>query len=89
MDTIFKNNLTMVSKYLIDLPIPTYLTSYNGYWWNGDQMAVPTDVSIRKAILYEFHDAPYSGHVGINETEAAVWILSPTSHARRRETMVA
>ena len=35
-------------------------------------MAVPNDASIRKAILYEFHDAPYSGHTGMNKKEKAV-----------------
>jgi hypothetical protein len=40
----------------------------NGIWLHGDRIAIPNDTAIKEALLWEFHDAPYSGHVGVRKT---------------------
>jgi hypothetical protein len=37
-------------------------------WWKGKQVVVPDIPWVRKGILYELHDAPYSGHTGVLKT---------------------
>lgn len=37
-------------------------------WWKGDVIMVPHLEDIKQGILYEMHDAPYSGHVGVAKT---------------------
>ena len=44
----------------------------DGVWYKGDKLVVPDVPAIKRSILYELHDAPYSGHVGIDKTLAAV-----------------
>jgi transposase InsO family protein len=48
------------------------LVQRHGVWWQGTRIAVPDDPTIKSAILYELHNAPYSGHVGVDKTLAAV-----------------
>lgn len=53
--------------------VNTSLLSFrDGVWYRGSQIVVPDVEWIRKGILYELHDAPYSGHVGTRKTIAAV-----------------
>ena len=50
---------------------PSNLTSLkyrDGLWWRGTQVVVPDVLGLRRGILYELHDAPYSGHPGISKT---------------------
>ena len=42
--------------------------SEDGLWWRGPQIVVPADDELKKAIMRELHDAPYSGHVGVTKT---------------------
>ena len=37
-------------------------------WWYQEAIVVPNVGSLRKDILFEFHDAFYSGHMGITKT---------------------
>ena len=52
----------------------TGLVQKDGLWWkeNGEQLVVPDIDSVKRGILYELHDAPYSGHVGVARTLHAV-----------------
>ena len=43
-----------------------------GIWWHGDKIAIPDNQSLKQGILYELHDAPYSGHPGRDHTLQAV-----------------
>ena len=50
---------------------PSNLTSLvfrDDLWWKGTQVVVPDVNGLRRGILYELHDAPYSGHPGISKT---------------------
>jgi hypothetical protein len=47
------------------------LEQRHGVWWFQSRIAVPDDPAIKRAILLELHDAPYSGHVGVDKTYAA------------------
>jgi hypothetical protein len=48
------------------------LTQLEGIWKMGERLVVPDALDLRKSILYELHDAPYSGHMGIAKTLKAV-----------------
>ena len=53
--------------------VNTNLLSYrDGIWYRGPQIVVPAVDWIKKGILFELHDAPYSGHAGNRKTIAAV-----------------
>jgi hypothetical protein len=41
-------------------------------WYKGDKLVIPDEQWIKQGILYELHDAPYSGHVGGRKTIKAV-----------------
>ena len=50
---------------------PSNLTSLefrDGLWWRNNLVVVPDVPGLRRGILYELHDAPYSGHPGISKT---------------------
>jgi hypothetical protein len=45
------------------------LTNVGGFWYQGrDKLVVPNDATLREELLYEAHDAPYSGHLGVDKT---------------------
>jgi hypothetical protein len=44
----------------------------DGLWWRNHQLMVPDDDNLKRGILYEMHDAPYSGHGGFTKTYRAV-----------------
>jgi len=48
------------------------LSFRDGLWWRGQQVCVPDVPGLRRDLLYELHDAPYSGHVGTTKTLQAV-----------------
>ena len=48
------------------------LTMKEGLWYRGTGLVVPDAHDMRKRILYELHDAPYSGHGGLTKTYRAV-----------------
>lgn len=48
------------------------LTHRDGLWWFGHRVVVPDAAGLRQGILYELHDAPYSGHPGVSKTLKAV-----------------
>ena len=48
------------------------LTHVDGLWYKGGKLVIPDVPAIKRSILFELHDAPYSGHVGIDKTLAAV-----------------
>jgi hypothetical protein len=50
-----------------DKPFP-YLTSRDGLWYMGDRLAIPKDKALRQEIIYEHHDVPSAGHLGITKT---------------------
>jgi hypothetical protein len=43
-------------------------TRHNGLWYSKDRIVVPNALEVRNHILYEMHDAPYSGHTGVAKT---------------------
>ena len=55
----------------------------DGLWWMGNRVAVPNVPGLRISILYELHDAPYSGHPGEAKTLKAVqnWSWWPSWRA--------
>ena len=44
------------------------LTLQDGLFFQGKSLAVPLVGTLRKDILKEVHDTPYSGHLGVNRT---------------------
>lgn len=48
------------------------LRKQDGVWWRGSQIVLPNMEAMRKHILYELHDTPYSGHPGRDKTLEAV-----------------
>ena len=48
------------------------LTFEDGIWWRHGKVVVPDAPGLRRGILYEFHDTPYSGHPGLAKTMDAV-----------------
>jgi len=44
------------------------LTLLDGLWWKGDRLVVPCVPRVRSALLWEYHDSPYAGHLGVNKT---------------------
>ncbi len=49
------------------------LHQVNGLWHtDNNQVAVPDVPNLRQEILFELHDAPYSGHPGVAKTKQAV-----------------
>jgi hypothetical protein len=55
----------------------------DGLWWKGDRVAVPNARGLRRSILHDLHDAPFSGHPGVAKTLKAVerWYWWPTWRA--------
>lgn len=52
----------------------------DGLWWHGEQVVVPDATGLRRGIMYEMHDAPYSGHPGVSKTAKSVqrWFWWPS-----------
>ena len=48
------------------------LRGESGLWWKENAVVVPAIPSLRKDILREFHDTPWSGHLGPRKTLKAV-----------------
>ena len=47
-----------------------------GLWWsNTDKLAIPDAFDLRQFVMYEMHDSPYRGHVGINKSKKAIELL--------------
>jgi hypothetical protein len=45
------------------------LCEVGGFWYQGkDKLVVPNAGSLRNDLLFEAHDAPYSGHLGADKT---------------------
>jgi hypothetical protein len=45
------------------------MSEVGGYWYQGkDKLVVPNVGSLRDELLFEAHDAPYSGHLGADKT---------------------
>ena len=61
-----------IDPWFADPSNTTILTKRNGLWYHGPGLVVPDAHNLRRMILYELHDAPYSGHVGITKTYRAV-----------------
>ena len=58
-----------------DRPNTKRLTLKNRLWWCGDSIAVPDVGNLRKEVLNELHDAPYSGHYGFHKTLKSISTL--------------
>ena len=48
------------------------LTRKGELWYHGNALAVPDVPGLREQIMRELHDAPYSGHGGVNKTQRAI-----------------
>ena len=48
------------------------LSLRDGLWWRGRQVVVPDIAWVKRGILYELHDTPFSGHCGVRKTVDAV-----------------
>jgi hypothetical protein len=48
------------------------LSFRDGLWWRDRQVVVPDIAWVKRGILYELHDAPFSGHCGVRKTIDAV-----------------
>ncbi len=40
----------------------------DGLWWKGDCLVIPNVSRVRTALLWDCHDIPYAGHLGVNKT---------------------
>ncbi len=47
-----------------DLVAKEGLEERKGWWFKGSLLVVPNDPGLRRTILHEAHDCPYSGHLG-------------------------
>jgi transposase InsO family protein len=45
-----------------------YLSHRDGLWYLDDRIAVPNDTELRRQILFEYHDSPSAGHLGVTKT---------------------
>ena len=45
------------------------LSQLQDIWMKGSQICVPEHTALKQKIMYEMHAAPYSGHLGSNNTE--------------------
>lgn len=45
-----------------------YLAHHDGLWYLGDRIAIPNSPELRKEIMYEYHDSPSAGHLGVTKT---------------------
>ena len=45
------------------------LSRNSNIWMRGAQICVPDHLNLKQKILYEMHNAPYSGHLGTGNTE--------------------
>ncbi|KAL5526401.1 hypothetical protein ACEPAF_8124 [Sanghuangporus sanghuang] len=56
---------------------PAIGTFEEGYWWKDDKLVIPPDEEVKKEIVRQCHDAPASGHPGLQKTidklERRVW----------------
>jgi len=43
-------------------------TLEDGLWYKEGKLCIPEVPEVRNQLLYAFHDAPYSGHMGIAKT---------------------
>lgn len=50
----------------------TSLKEEGGLWFREQKIVIPDVEYLRRGILYELHDAPYSGHPGVSKTLKAV-----------------
>ena len=37
-------------------------------WWKGDRLVVPNVRHVRSALLWDYHDSPFAGHLGVIKT---------------------
>ena len=47
---------------------PSYLHLRDSLWYFKERVCVPNDTTIRRRLLYEFHDVPTAGHSGYLKT---------------------
>ncbi len=40
----------------------------DGLWWKGDRLMIPNVSRVRTALLWDYHDSPYAGYLGVNKT---------------------
>ena len=40
----------------------------DGLWWKGDRLVIPNVSRVCTALLWDYHDSPYAGHLGVNKT---------------------
>ena len=40
----------------------------DGLWWKGDRFVIPNVSRVRTALLWDYHNSPYAGHLGSNNT---------------------
>lgn len=48
------------------------LKQRDGFWYRKNQIVVPNNPELRKQILKEYHDTPFSGHSGPSRTQEAI-----------------
>ena len=48
------------------------LTRRDGLWYHGPGLVIPDAYSLRRKIMFELHDAQYSGHGGTTKTYRAI-----------------
>ena len=51
---------------------PSFLVFRNDLWYLHDRICVPNVPSLRRRLLYEFHDSPIAGHPGRAKTMNAI-----------------
>ena len=37
-------------------------------WWRGDRLVILNVSCVRTALLWDYHDSLYAGHLGVNNT---------------------
>ncbi len=69
-DTIFKDIKQgyVLDPYFRNKSNTRKYNLVNGIYYAGDKVVVPESAQLRNRILYEAHDTPYAGHLGVPKT---------------------
>jgi len=59
-------------KWFSDSKNTESLTFKDDLWWEGERVVIPDVTTIKRSIMFEMHDTPYSGHMGVRKTLHAI-----------------
>ena len=57
---------TLLAVALVLCSFKKDLQQYEEVWWKGDRIVVLNVRYVRSALLWDYHDSPFAGHLGVN-----------------------